>query len=260
MEVAEPGRNAYSLPGLPGGSDAGPKPMSMWLYQFFFSPQAVAWQLGLFGIVVALAMPTIALVRIVALIAAIAGLVVAASYAGDPVGVFWWSLLAVVIIVRMVALRGRGFGGHLNAEEQLFHDKVVPGLSVGQARQLLAAGRWRDVVAGTTLTRGGEPVSELCFITRGQVDILVDGKRVAECGPGALVGEVGISTGESATATAICATPVRYLAFEARRLYRLLDNHVQLQDAIELAVEKSLREKLNRSNVAAAHSGTELQE
>jgi hypothetical protein len=234
--------------------------MSMWLYQFFFSPQAVAWQVGLFGIVVALAMPTIALTRIVALIGAAIALVLAAAYAGDPVGVFWWAVLAIVIVVRMLVSRGRGFGGHLNAEEQLFHDRVVPVLSVSQARQLLAVGRWRDVVAGTTLTRAGAPVSELCFVTRGQVDILVDGRRVGECGAGEMVGEVGISTGEPATATAICATPVRYLAFEATRLYRLLDSHVHLQDAVELAVERSLREKLNRSNVAAAHSGTELQE
>lgn len=234
--------------------------MSMWLYQFFFSPQAVAWQLGLFGIVVALAMPTVALTRIVALIAAVVGIAVSAAYAGDPVGMFWWSVLAIVVLVRMAVARGRGFGGHLNAEEQLFHAKVVPSLSVSQARQLLAAGRWRDVVAGTTLTRGGQPATELCFVTRGQVDILVEGKRVGECGPGTLVGEVGISTGEPATATAICATPVRYLAFEAQRLYRLLDNHVQLQDAIELAVERSLRDKLNQSNMAAAHSGTELQD
>jgi len=255
------GGSHYCLPLLPGeAAIRDPKPMSMWLYQFFFSPQAVAWQLGLFGVVVALAMPTVALTRIVALVAAVVGIVVAASYAGDPVGVFWWSMLAVVVVVRMAIARGRGFGGHLNAEEQLFHEKVVPGLSVSQVRQLLAVGRWRDVVAGTALTRGGEAVTELCFVTRGQVDILVDGKRVAECGPGTLIGEVGISTGEPATATAICATPVRYLAFEAKRLYRLLDNHVQLQDAVELAVERSLREKLNRSNLAAAHSGTELQD
>ena len=234
--------------------------MSTWLFDFFFSPQQVAWQLGVFGVVVALAMPTVALTRIVALIAAVIAAAVAAFYAGDPVGVFWWVVLAIVVVVRMAVSRGRGFGGHLNAEEQLFHDKVVPGLSVSQVRQLLAVGRWRDVVAGTTLTRGGQPVAELAFVTRGQVDIVVDAKRVAECGPGTLVGEVGISTGEPATATAICATPVRYLSFEAKRLYRLLDNHVQLQDAIELAVEKSLREKLNRSNIVAAHSGTELQD
>jgi hypothetical protein len=43
------------------------------------------------------------------------------------------------------------------------------------------------------------------------------------------------------------------LSFDARRLYRLLDTHDDLQDAVELAIEKSLREKLHRSNLAAAH-------
>ena len=156
----------------------------------------------------------------------------------------------------MALARGPGgFGGHLGPEERLFHEKVVPNLGAGQVRQLLAIGRWRDVVAGTTLTRTGQAVGELCFVTRGQVDIVVDGKRVAECGPGSLIGEIGMSTGEPATATAVCATPVRYLGFEAKRLYRLLDSHVALQDAIELAIERSLRDKLNRSNQAAAHAG-----
>jgi hypothetical protein len=232
--------------------------MSMWLLEFFFSPAALARQAGLLLVVVALAMPTIGQVRIFALAGAVLGIVLSIVLAGgDPVGIFWWSLLGIVVLVRMAMARGRGFGGHLNAEEQLFHDKAVPSLSAGQARQLLAIGRWRDVVAGTTLTRAGQIVAELCFITRGQVDIVVDGKRVAECGPGTLVGEIGMSTGDPATATAICATPVRYLGFEAKRLYRLLDSHVELQDAIELAIERSLRDKLHRSNFAAAHPGSE---
>ena len=90
---------------------------------------------------------------------------------------------------------------------------------------------------------------------RGQVDIVVDGKKVADCGPGSLIGEIGLSTGDPATATAVCATPVRYLGFETTRLYRLLDGHVELQDAIELAIERSLRDKLHRANMAAAHPG-----
>ncbi len=233
--------------------------MSMWLHEFFFSPAALARQVGLFMVVVALAMPTVGLVRAVALIAAAVGIFVSAVLVADPPGLFWWTLLAVVVLVRIAVARGRGFGGHLGPEEKLFHEKVVPGLSASQARQLIAAGRWRDVVAGTTLTRSGQTVPELCFVTRGQVDIVVDGKRVAECGPGSLVGEIGMSTGEPATATAVCATPVRYLGFEAKRLYRLLDAHVELQDAIELAVERSLREKLNRSNIAAAHAGSEVE-
>jgi CRP-like cAMP-binding protein len=173
--------------------------------------------------------------------------------ASDPIGFFWWGLLVVATLVRMAFASSRRPGRALNDEERMFHDRMVPTLSPGQVRRLMDAGTWREVMAGATLTRTGERVTELGFIVRGKVDIVVDGRKVAECGPGSLVGEIGMSTGNPATATAVCATPVRYLSFDAQRLYRLLDTHVDLQDAVELAIERSLSEKLHRSNVAAAH-------
>ncbi|MHA1547877.1 MAG: hypothetical protein ACTSYE_03000, partial [Alphaproteobacteria bacterium] len=66
--------------------------------------------------------------------------------------------------------------------------------------------------------------------------------------------EIGVSTGETATATTICATPVRYLSFDVARLYPFLDDHPSIQDAVELAVDRNLREKLKRANLAAAHA------
>jgi hypothetical protein len=226
--------------------------MSFWLTEVL-APDTLYRHVALFLVVVALAMPTIGLVRWMALLAGIAGALLATFVASDPIGFFWWGLLIVVILVRMAFASSRRPGRPLTAEEEAFREAVVPTLSPGQVRRLLDAGRWREVIAGTTLTRTGERVAELGFVARGQVDIVVDGRKVAECGPGSLVGEIGMSTGEMATATAVCATPVRYLSFEAQRLYRLLDSHVDLQDAIELAIEKSLSDKLHRSNVAAAH-------
>jgi hypothetical protein len=230
--------------------------MSLWLTEVFAS-ETLYRHVALFLVVVALAMPTISLVRWTALVAGIAGAILA-TWAGDSIGFFWWGLLVIVTLVRLAWGLGRRPGRALSGEERLFHERAVPALSRGQVRRLLDVGRWREVIAGTTLTRAGERVTELGFITRGQVDIVVDGKKVAECGPGSLIGEIGMSTGDPATATAVCATPVRYLSFEAPRLYRLLDSHVELQDAVELAIEKSLREKLHRSNLAAAHPGDHL--
>src|SRR5262249_12415537 len=150
---------------------------------------------------VALAMPTIGLIRWMALVAGIAGALLATFVASDPIGFFWWGLLIVVTLVRIVFSTSRRPGRPLTAEEQVFRDRVVPRLSPGQVRRLLDAGQWREVMPGATLTRAGERVSELGFIVRGQVDIIVDGRKVAECGPASLVGEIGMSTGNPATAT-----------------------------------------------------------
>lgn len=226
--------------------------MSLWLSEVL-APDGLFRHIALFLVVVAVAMPTIGLVRWLALAAGIVGTIASSVVAYDAGGLFWWSLLILVAVVRIIAASTWRVGGRLSNEEQLFHERAVPALNNGQVRRLLAVGTWREVVPGTTLTRAGERIDELCFIVRGQVDIVVEGKKVAQVEGGSLIGETGISTGEAALATAVCATPVRYLGFDARRLYRLLDSHAELQDAVELAIERSLRDKLNRSNLAAAH-------
>jgi CRP-like cAMP-binding protein len=106
---------------------------------------------------------------------------------------------------------------------------------------------------GRRRTEQGRPTPSLYFLSRGTADVIVDGERVAHVDPDSLIGEIGISTGEPATATVITASRVRYLEFDGARLRRLLDTHVDLLDALELAIQKSLRDKLNRLNVATAH-------
>jgi CRP-like cAMP-binding protein len=226
--------------------------MTLWLTDIL-SPLALIHHVALFLIVVAIAMPTIALVRWLALIAGVVGCVNTIGLGYNATEGFWWALLVVVAVLRLLQSSNWRWGGRLSDEQEMFHQRTVPGLNAGQVRRLLAAGQFREVVPGTVLTKQGESIVELVFVVRGQVDIVVDGRKVADVGPGSLVGETGISTGEAAMATAVCATAVRYLGFEAGRLYRLLDSHSELQAAVELAVERSLRDKLNRSNMAAAH-------
>ena len=226
--------------------------MSIWLTEVL-SPAGLLRHVALFLVVVAAAMPTIGPARWALLAAGVVGVAVSSGLAYDPPAFFWWSLLVIVALIRIVMASDWRFGGKLRGDDARFHQEIVPGLGPGQVRKLLSAGSWREVVPGTVLTRVGERISEFCFIVRGEVDIVVDGRKVAGCGPGSLVGEIGLSTGDPATATAVCATPVRYLGFDTNRLYRLLDNHTELQDAIELAIERSLREKIQRANQAAAH-------
>jgi hypothetical protein len=226
--------------------------MSLWLSDVL-SPDALLHHLALFLVVVAIAMPTIGAVRWLALAAGLVGLFTTSAFAYDAAEGFWWALLVLVAVVRLVLASTWRIGGRLTKEQQLFHERAVPALNAGQVRRLLAVGQWREVVPGTVLTRTGERIAELVFVVRGEVDVMVEGRKVGQVGSGELLGETGISTGEAAMATAVCATPVRYLGFEATRLYRLLDSHAELQDAVDLAIERSLRDKLNRSNIAAAH-------
>ncbi len=231
--------------------------MSIWLHELF-APDALIRYLAVFLIVLALAMPTIGLVRWVALAGGVVGIVVTAVVAPDRAGLIWWLLMTIVVLARIVLHDPRGLFGPLSAEEANFQRQVVPSLSRREVHQLLHIGNWRDATPGRNFTNEGEVVSELIYVAEGRMDIAVHGKKVGEVGPGELVGEIGVSTGEPATATTTSATKVRYLAFETRRLYPFLDQHVAIQDAVELAVDRNLHDKLQRANEATLHTGEKV--
>ncbi|MFO1184178.1 MAG: cyclic nucleotide-binding domain-containing protein [Bauldia sp.] len=219
-----------------------------------FGIEPIVRNLSYFLLVVAMGMPNLFLLRVVAIASGIAGLALAIFVSHDGTAAFWQSFFILMNVWQLVVSRSRKFGRALSEEEQLFRNKVVPQLSPGQTRKLLSAGRWRDAERGEALTRQNVSVTSLFFIASGKVDIIVDSVTIADCGPGSLIGEIGISTGELATATAVCASTVRYLEFTPDRLSRVLEGHTDLLAAVELAIQKSIREKLQFANSVVAHS------
>jgi CRP-like cAMP-binding protein len=228
--------------------------MSIWFYELF-GPEALVRNLALFLVVVALAMPTLGLVRLVALAGGVVGIILTGFVAFDRAGLFWWALMTVVVAIRLTPRDGAIFGRRLTPEENDFHRKILPALSERQVRLLLKTGQWRDADRGHVFTEMGAGVTELIYLSRGRADVEVDKTKVAEVSAGSLIGEIGISTGEVATATTVANGDIRFLSFNIKQLYPFLDSHVQIQDAIELAVDRSLRNKLAEANRVAAHSG-----
>ena len=67
----------------------------------------------------------------------------------------------------------------------------------------------RSLDAGEALITQGEEGQDLFLILDGVVDVEVDGEEVAELGPGALIGEMGLLEGGKRTASVFATTPVR---------------------------------------------------
>jgi CRP-like cAMP-binding protein len=59
----------------------------------------------------------------------------------------------------------------------------------------------RKVKAGKTLTEQGEDGNELYLLLDGVLEVDVDGKIIAELGPGAILGELALLEGGKRTAT-----------------------------------------------------------
>jgi hypothetical protein len=78
----------------------------------------------------------------------------------------------------------------------------------------------RRIKAGTTLVRQGDTGSEVFLLLDGVLRVEEDGKRLAEYGPGALLGERAHLEGGRRTSTLVAVTPCRVAAVEAAELDR----------------------------------------
>jgi CRP-like cAMP-binding protein len=74
--------------------------------------------------------------------------------------------------------------------------------------------------AGTTLVRQGETGSFVYLILDGVARIEVDGKRLAEYGPGALLGERAMLEGGVRTSTIVAVTKCRVASVPGEALDR----------------------------------------
>jgi hypothetical protein len=78
----------------------------------------------------------------------------------------------------------------------------------------------RKIKAGTALVRQGETGSEVFLLLDGVLRVEEDGRRLAEYGPGALLGERAHLEGGERTSTLMAVTPCRVAAVEAAALDR----------------------------------------
>jgi hypothetical protein len=88
----------------------------------------------------------------------------------------------------------------------------------------------RKLPEGAALTKQGEPGDELYLVLDGVLAVDVDGRRLAQVGPGAVLGERALLEGGVRTSTLTAVTPVT-VAVAARnqidldRLHELADGH-----------------------------------
>jgi Cyclic nucleotide-binding domain len=78
----------------------------------------------------------------------------------------------------------------------------------------------RRLPAGEALARQGQPGTDAYLILDGVIRVERDGERLAEYGPGALLGERAHLEGGSRTATLVTVTPCCVAAVDARQLER----------------------------------------
>ena len=89
------------------------------------------------------------------------------------------------------------------------------------SQQIMRGGakpQFRKLGAGQTLVEQGQPGNELFLLLDGVLSVDVDGKALAEVGPGAILGERALLEGGTRTATLKALTPVRVAVATAEQV------------------------------------------
>jgi len=78
--------------------------------------------------------------------------------------------------------------------------------------------RLRRLRAGRFLTKQGDPGDELFLVLDGVLSVDVDGRALAELGPGAVIGERALLEGGKRTSTVRALTPVKVAVASAAQI------------------------------------------
>ena len=202
-------------------------------------------------------MRTMFWLRILVIASALVAITYDAVWLKDPVGVFWETTLVLVNIVQIVLLWREDRVARFTEEERLFVTSRLRGLSDGQARRLIDAGTWADLADSETLTEQGKSPAHLVFIASGRVAIHIDGRRVAECGPGAFVGEMSLIDEGTASATARVEGAARVWRIAVARLEALRQSRPEQTTALDAAIARDIRAKLVAINRSGGSGGSE---
>jgi hypothetical protein len=119
-------------------------------------------------------------------------------------------------------------------------------LSTRQLTELATVVKEETHPAGTEIVREGDFDDCMFLIVEGKVDIIREGRRLAQLVPRDFFGEMAVFDGETRSATAAAATPVHLLRLERQDLFLVMDEQPGIAITICQTLSRRLREKNER--------------
>jgi CRP/FNR family transcriptional regulator, cyclic AMP receptor protein len=98
-----------------------------------------------------------------------------------------------------------------------------------------------EVPKGTELVRQGEFAYEFFIIESGAADVLRDGERIAELGPGDFLGEMGIVSKATRNATVVTTIVSDVIVMTEQAFRSMSRSSPDIASKIEAAVEERCR-------------------
>jgi CRP/FNR family transcriptional regulator, cyclic AMP receptor protein len=112
-------------------------------------------------------------------------------------------------------------------------------------KELDRLAQWTDQISvgeGHELAKEGEFAHEFFVIEDGSAEVLKDGERIAELGPGDFFGEIGLIETERRTATVVATRPMQLIVMFQREFKQMEQEMPAVADRIRSAIRARLDE------------------
>jgi CRP-like cAMP-binding protein len=121
--------------------------------------------------------------------------------------------------------------------------RAIPLFSTISKKDLDQVARWADEVdvpVGKHLVEQGKFAHEFFVIESGTAEVVVDGERVAELGPGDFFGEIALLGHQRRSATVTATAPVTAIAMHSRDFSAMAETMPAVCDRITAAMRERL--------------------
>lgn len=164
-----------------------------------------------------------------------------------------WNVVYVVVNAVQIALLVRErMRGQLTPSEAALRERVFPWMPPHKFATLVRmASPARIGPADRALVERGHPVTALWLVEAGELEVLIDGQRVATCIPGDFVGEMAFIDHAAASATVRACAPSTLLVWDAQRLHDMLSDEPEIQRGFHAALGTNMSQKLRRKAMQA---------
>jgi CRP-like cAMP-binding protein len=124
--------------------------------------------------------------------------------------------------------------------KQLEEIRLFSGVSRGELERVAKSAIEVDVPEGFQLVHQGHVAYEFFVIQQGTADVIRDGEKIAELGPGDFFGEIGMMETERRTADVVATSPMFLVVMHRRDFEKLEDELPTVSDRIRSAVRARL--------------------
>lgn len=147
----------------------------------------------------------------------------------------------------------RGYNNLMQAAdvtEALKRTYLMAGLNDEQVKQIEAIANMHNFEGGDTIIRQFSKDSDLLIVIDGQVRInTFSGEKIAEAGPGSVIGEMSLIDDKPRSATVVSMGRARVAVIPSTKLWELMRADANLARLILLNIARILSTRLRAANI-----------